>query len=117
MLIEAVALKAAHTQRVRHQVAMSSRERLMAGYERKKRSFAAHAQRAGTQREAQRAASHITRQRHTRIKCEVQIRSWRNVPHLVSVPYTRARNWPSARQQVVTNQVLGELTKVLSARL
>ena len=81
MLIEAVALKAAHTQRVRHQVAMSSRERLMAGYERKKRSFAAHAQRAGTQREAQRAASHITRQRHTRIKCEVQIRSWRNVPH------------------------------------
>ena len=64
MLIEAVALKAAHTQRVRHQVAMSSRERLVAGYEREIRGRSAplqHVQRAGTQRKAQRAASHITR--------------------------------------------------------
>ena len=43
MLIEEVAPKAAFTQRERHQVAMSSRERLMAGYEREKRSLAAHA--------------------------------------------------------------------------
>ena len=43
LLIEVVALKAAHTHRVHRQIAKSSRERQMAGYAREERSFAAHA--------------------------------------------------------------------------
>ena len=45
MLIEVVVLKAAHThrERVRRQVAKSSRERQMAGYAKEELSFAAHA--------------------------------------------------------------------------
>ena len=78
MLIEAVALKAAHTQRVRHQVAMSSRERLMAGYEREKRSFEACAARGNAEESTEGCITHHTAQESN---VRAQIRSWQNVPH------------------------------------